>query len=187
MAIVYQHRRGDTNEVFYIGIGKSRERAYRTSNRNKYWHNTVNKVGYEVDILLEEISWENACEIEKGMIAAYGRKDLGTGQLVNLTDGGEGGVGAVRSVETKAKLVKTSKAKGVYENISKRQAGDNNVAKREEVKRKIAKSVSDLWKNPEYVKNRKPQQQVKCPHCQKEGANQIMKRWHFENCKYLLV
>lgn len=25
--------------------------------------------------------------------------------------------------------------------------------------------------------------QVKCPHCQKEGAGMIMKRWHFDNCK----
>jgi len=25
---------------------------------------------------------------------------------------------------------------------------------------------------------------VKCPYCDKEGSNNIMKRWHFNNCKY---
>lgn len=26
-------------------------------------------------------------------------------------------------------------------------------------------------------------EQIKCPHCNKEGGLRIMKRWHFENCK----
>ena len=32
MAIVYQHRRVDTNEIFYVGIGKNRERASKLTN-----------------------------------------------------------------------------------------------------------------------------------------------------------
>jgi len=24
--------------------------------------------------------------------------------------------------------------------------------------------------------------QIKCPHCEKTGAGQVMRRWHFENC-----
>jgi hypothetical protein len=34
MAIVYQHRRNDTNEVFYIGIGKEQKRAFIKSSRS---------------------------------------------------------------------------------------------------------------------------------------------------------
>jgi hypothetical protein len=29
-----------------------------------------------------------------------------------------------------------------------------------------------------------PQEQVQCPHCGKIGGIGIMKRWHFDNCKY---
>lgn len=43
-----------------------------------------------------------AKEIE--LIALYGRRNLGTGTLFNLTDGGEGATGAVRSDEEKAHL-----------------------------------------------------------------------------------
>lgn len=30
---------------------------------------------------------------------------------------------------------------------------------------------------------KEPQKMVTCPHCGKMGANRIMKRWHFGNCK----
>lgn len=94
MAIVYQHRRNDTNEVFYVGIGTQKRRAYSTKARSKLWHNTVNKAyGYSVELLFEELTWEEACLQEILLITNLGRKDLGTGLLVNLTNGGEGIVG----------------------------------------------------------------------------------------------
>jgi hypothetical protein len=89
MAIVYQHRRKDTNEVFYVGIGKETSRAYEYG-RNIVWNRIADKCGYEIDILFEGISWKQACEIEKGLINDYGRQDLGLGILVNMTDGGDG-------------------------------------------------------------------------------------------------
>jgi hypothetical protein len=84
MAIVYQHRRNDTNEVFYIGIGNSKNRAYELDARNRHWRGIVKKVGYQVDILIEGISWLDACKIEKGLIKDIGRSDLKLGTLVNL-------------------------------------------------------------------------------------------------------
>ena len=66
MVIVYQHRRKDNNEIFYIGIGKNRSRAYSKNMRNKYWQHIVNKVGFCVNILLEGIHWNDACIIEIG-------------------------------------------------------------------------------------------------------------------------
>jgi hypothetical protein len=88
MAIVYEHVRNDTNEVFYVGIGENNKRAYSKYNRNPYWHNIVNKHGYTINIIHTDISWKYACEIEKELIAKYGRKNLGLGNLVNCTDGG---------------------------------------------------------------------------------------------------
>ena len=90
MAVVYQHRRLDTNEVFYIGIGKTNSRAYSSKQRNKYWKGIVNKHGFDVDILIDGCNIEDAKRIETGMIDSYGRKDLGTGILCNMTAGGDG-------------------------------------------------------------------------------------------------
>ena len=114
MAIVYEHLRNDTNEVFYVGIGKNDKRAYSKCNRNLYWHNTVNKHGYTINIIHRDISWEDACEIEKELIAKYGRKNLGLGNLVNRTDGGDGILGLVHSEETKQKMSEAKKGEKNY-------------------------------------------------------------------------
>lgn len=104
MAIVYQHRRKDNNSIFYIGIGADIKRAYSKKNRNKHWLNIVNKFGYEVDILFEGISYDDACNVEFGLVNDYGRVDLGTGILVNLTDGGKGSINFKHKKETIFKI-----------------------------------------------------------------------------------
>lgn len=90
MAVVYQHRRKDTNEVFYVGIGRNEKRAYTKKGRSSYWKRIVNKYGYDIEITHKDIIWEEACAIERYLISFYGRKDLGFGSLVNMTDGGDG-------------------------------------------------------------------------------------------------
>ena len=92
MAVVYQHRRLDTNKIFYIGIGKTKRRAYSKSKRNNYWFSIILKTEYSIEILYDNIDWDTACEKEIELIKKYGRKDIGTGILCNMTDGGEGGV-----------------------------------------------------------------------------------------------
>lgn len=101
---VYQHRRLDTNEIFYIGIGKTEKRAYSIYQRNRHWHHIVDKVGHKVEIVTTCETWEEACQIERYLIKYYGRRDLGLGNLVNFTDGGEGTVNRVVSDETRKKL-----------------------------------------------------------------------------------
>ena len=95
MAYVYRHIRIDKNEPFYIGIGKddTYKRAYQSSKtkRSDFWHNIASK-GYDVEILMDNLTWEQACEKEKEFISIYGRKDLGQGSLVNLTNGGDGAI-----------------------------------------------------------------------------------------------
>ena len=91
MAYLYRHIRLDKNEPFYIGIGSDEKykRAYSKNDRNQYWHHIANK-GYEVEIMLDNLTWEEACKKEKEFIKLYGRNDLNEGSLVNMTDGGEG-------------------------------------------------------------------------------------------------
>lgn len=112
MAIVYKHIRLDNNQVFYVGIGKSKKRAYSKKNRNKYWNNIVKYCGYEVDVTLEDLTWEEACFKEKELINIYGRKDLGLGTLCNLTDGGDGTLN-IKFSEEKIKYL-SEKFKGTF-------------------------------------------------------------------------
>lgn len=109
--IVYQHRRLDTNQIFYIGIGKSVKRAYHKRGRNSHWKNIVNKVGYSVEIICTCEDWNEACDIERYLIKYYGRCDLDTGTLVNLTEGGEGVVGNIVSDESKLLMSIAKKGK----------------------------------------------------------------------------
>ena len=110
MAYVYRHVRLDKNQPFYIGIGSDSKynRAYSKNNRNNYWNNIVNKFDYRVDIIMDDLTWEEACEKEKEFIELYGRIDLNMGTLVNLTNGGDGMSGICMKRET---LIKYSQCK----------------------------------------------------------------------------
>lgn len=92
MALVYQHYRKDKNCTFYIGVGNSRKRALSKSGRSSYWHRVVSKSDYEVSVLIDGLSNEDARKWEMYLIGLYGRSDLKAGNLVNLTDGGDGSV-----------------------------------------------------------------------------------------------
>ena len=104
MAVVYEHIRNDTNEVFYVGIGREEKRAYEKKGRNPHWKNIVNKVGYTVNIVYKDIEHKEAKKIEILIIEKYGRKNLGIGNLVNMTDGGEGVFGLIHSEEARRKI-----------------------------------------------------------------------------------
>ena len=93
MAYIYRHIRKDTNQVFYIGIGtdnKGKHTRAKSKARNRYWKRIVEKTDYEVEILFDDITKEEAISKEIEFIQIYGRRDLSLGTLCNLTDGGEG-------------------------------------------------------------------------------------------------
>lgn len=100
---VYRHRRLDTNKIFYIGIGNGK-RPYSTKYRNKYWNNIISKTKYKIEIISENLSWQDACELEILLISEYGRLDNNTGILCNMTNGGEGNYGLILSNESKEKI-----------------------------------------------------------------------------------
>ena len=107
MAYLYRHLRNDTGNIFYIGIGSDEKfsRAKETSCRNKHWKNVVNKHGFTYEIMLTDLTWEEACKKEIEFIAFYGRKNL-----VNLTDGGQGTLG--REVSESTRQIMRDKHKG---------------------------------------------------------------------------
>lgn len=103
MYCVYKHIRLDSDTVFYIGIGDIK-RPYSRKSRNTYWQNIVNKHGYRVEIVYDNLSWEEACSWEMYLIGIYGRYNKSNGPLVNMTDGGEGSLGCTPSIETRQKI-----------------------------------------------------------------------------------
>lgn len=141
MAVIYRHTRLDNNTVFYIGIGKEVKRAYSKKGRNNYWKNIINICEYEVEILKKDLSWDDACELERALISWYGRKDLNKGLLVNLTDGGDGIINQTFSKERREKLRQTWLGRKHTEesklNMSKVQKG---IRKSEEHKRKLSEN-----------------------------------------------
>ena len=94
---------------YYIGKGHA-DRAYQSQRRKGCPKPTdVSRILF----LKKNLTEEEAFKHEVYMIAVLGRKDLGTGMLRNLTDGGEGASNRVyvTSDETKRKLSIAHKGK----------------------------------------------------------------------------
>ena len=108
---LYLHTKKGTSEVFYVGIGNAKRPYYKGKKRNKFWKSIVSKYGYEITILADNLTWTQACDMEIYLIGYYGRRDLGTGTLVNHTDGGDGTTGYIMSAEEKAKIGAGNKGK----------------------------------------------------------------------------
>jgi len=102
---IYFHINPLKNEVFYVGRGHNR-RAWERCRRNNFWKNENNKYGFIVDIVETNMTMQEANEKEIFYIKKIGRRDLGLGTLVNLTNGGDGG-GRKWTQEQKDKLSNT--------------------------------------------------------------------------------
>ena len=128
--VIYRHLKPN-GEVFYIGIG-SEKRAYQKNPRSDFWKRVVSIHGYEVQILKSDLSWKDACELEILLISWYGRRNLNTGTLVNMTEGGDGSVGYSPSEESRRS--RSEKMKGVPK---------SEKARKNMNKSKIGKSISE--------------------------------------------
>ena len=122
---------------YYIGKGTG-DRIYSTNRRNN-----PPKDKSRIIFLKQNLTEEEAFRHEIYMIAVFGRKDLRTGILHNLTDGGDGASGYVFSEETKRKQSEAHKGNTTWlgkthSEETKRKMSDTRKGKThsEETKRK---------------------------------------------------
>jgi hypothetical protein len=101
---VYAYLRTD-GTPYYIGKGKD-NRVYK-----KHTTISVPKDKSRIVFLENNLTEIGALALERFYIRWYGRKDLGTGILRNLTDGGEGVSGLIFSPKHRAKLSEANKGK----------------------------------------------------------------------------
>ena len=137
-----------------------------------------------------------AFSLEIWFIHKYGRKNLGTGTLYNLTNGGEGAAGLVFSAEARAKVAAAGKGrvasaeakaniaaalKGQVRSAETRAKMSAAALRRppfsDGTRAKLAAAskgcTGAVWATP-----------VTCPHCAKFSTNKmVMTRWHFDNCR----
>lgn len=203
MAYVYKHTRLDTNVVFYIGIGniKNYKRAYSKLGRNYHWENIVKKTKFTVEIINDNLDWDDACKMEQYWIRYYGRRDLNEGTLVNMTDGGGGAPNVAdevkKSISIKAKIrLKVKENNGMYG----KNHTDESKAKMSKLRKGIGlgrkmpdgfgKRMSELFKGKHVSEQTKLNQSIAnknrtiltCPHCGVSSTHN-MNRYHFSNCK----
>lgn len=186
MYLIYKHT-NKINGKSYIGLTSLslEERLQGHINDVKYgsdrkFHQAIRKYGIEnfhSEVLENNIqTYEKACEREIFWI-----KELETFYITNkgynMTEGGDGSpkgklnanFGRKRPEHSKY-MKEKHKVEGHWAKNLEKEENPNFGSKRtNEQKKRIKESINKI-------------ENLKCPHCGKEGNPGNMKRWHFDNC-----
>jgi len=139
---------------YYIGKGTD-NRAYLQLN-----HKVKTPERERVLILKKDLTEEEANRHEVYIISVLGRKNIGTGILLNLTEGGEGISGYRHTEETKKRMRRP---------------------KSEETKRKIREAIKAKWAKGEYDRDAYRQRELGKVHSEdvKRRIGQTLKKTRY--------
>lgn len=206
-----------TNQVngkVYIGFtarwpqrinGHNYDRRY--GNTDKAFYNAITKYGWDAfdwEAIYQSHDYEHTLKtMEPYFIDEYrswvGYEDCNG---YNTTQGGEGTKGWKRSPElieshrqkltgrkqTPEHVEKRIQSYKKNPNIGKWALGENNPAKRSDVKLKISQAHKGKPKSEAHKEAMKLRPQdveiLTCPHCDKTGDYKNMNRWHMDRCKH---
>ena len=176
---VYAYLRKD-GTPYYIGKG-TKDRAFIQHRvKGKGVHTPKDKS--RIVFLETRLTEVGAFALERRYIEWHGRKDKATGILENRTDGGEGASGAIRSEEYRKNLSNLYKGK--------KKSPDHieavRIARLNSPKARGYTAWNKGLPNPMKGKLLGPKPTLTCLHCGLSGGSNAMKRYHFDNCRYIL-
>jgi hypothetical protein len=176
---------------YYIGKGKE-DRIYSKQKNIK-----PPKDKSRILLLKQNLTEEEAFKHEIYMISIFGRKDLGTGILYNMTNGGEGVSGYIPSEESRKKMSEAKKGKTPSEETRRKisEAGKGKTVS-EETKRKMSEAhkgntarlghtVSEETRKKLSEVNKDPSEETR----RKIGDARKGKKWWNDGCgniKYMI-
>ena len=169
MYYVYKYLRdkdsknGFIDSPYYIGKGK----GWRAYGKHRI---PVPKDKSRIVIVQDGLTNKQAMDLECLLIKLYGRVDLDTGCLRNLTDGGEGTEGCICKMETRLAIGRAnkgrSKPKEFCQTQSLRMKGENNPfygkTHDEETRKKISSRLKGKRKGISFTEEHKRNMSKAC-------------------------
>lgn len=146
--------KGLAGTPYYVGKGV-KTRAWIKRNRVKLPNDE------HIVIIADNLSHEEALLLEIATIAKWGRLDLQTGILMNLTEGGEGVIGTSNEVK------------------EKRRASQRDTWATPEARANKSKAAKLVWSDPEYKKERckRAKERQSDPEYRKRQSKIIRESW----------